>query len=159
MPGHIPISAPSFPPQNKLFFYNQISRQPSVGFVGRNALLKEIRGHLEDNCRINKIALTGIAGAGYVPIVMLFSSIFDVRRLMTTNHRKREVLLQLADEYSSFHSVFILPSSRDQDLRGAVQDVAIMISHDLMHGNTRQGLQLQHWNSLGPEILEHMFMT
>lgn len=136
MLGHVPLSAPSFPPQNNLYFYNEISRQPSAGFVGRNALLNEIRGHLEDNYKVSKIALTGMAGAG-----------------------KTEVLLQLADEYSSSHSVFILPSSGDRDLRGAVQDVAIMIGHDLMDGNTRQGLQPQHWNSLSPEILGRMFMT
>lgn len=72
MLGHVPLSAPSFPPQNNLYFYNEISRQPSAGFVGRNALLNEIRGHLEDNYKVSKIALTGMAGAGYVIIMMPF---------------------------------------------------------------------------------------
>ncbi|KAH7202391.1 hypothetical protein DER44DRAFT_481084 [Fusarium oxysporum] len=131
VPGRTPISAPSFPPQGKHFFYNEILRQPSEGFVGRAKLLKDIRTCLNDNRRISRIALTGMAGAG-----------------------KTEILLHLAEEYRSSRNVFLFPSSTDKELREAVQGVAIMMGNDLMEG----GPQPQRWNSLKPEIQERMFM-
>ncbi|KAG7411048.1 hypothetical protein Forpe1208_v009741 [Fusarium oxysporum f. sp. rapae] len=131
VPGRAPISAPSFPPEGKHFFYNEIIRQPSERFVGRESLLKEINTCLNDSHRISRIALTGMAGAG-----------------------KTEILLQLAEEYRSSRNVFLLPSSTDKELREAVQGVAIMVGNDLMEG----GPQPQRWNSLKPEIQERMFM-
>lgn len=129
IPGRTPISAPSFPPQGK-HFYNEIHRQPSTGFVGRVNLLNDIRRMLENNSG-GRIALTGMAGAG-----------------------KTEILLQLAEAYRDSRDVFLFPSSTDKELCNAMQDVAIMMGHDLME----DGRNLQRWNNLKPEHQERMLM-
>jgi len=66
MPGHPLLSAPAFPHQHDGFLYNQVKLHASKSFVGRVSLLKDIRSSLDKSGRISKIAVTGMAGAGYV---------------------------------------------------------------------------------------------
>ncbi|KAJ4245298.1 hypothetical protein NW762_014169 [Fusarium torreyae] len=68
MPGRPPISAPSFPALENLFYFNEIDRQPSKQFVGRAELLEDIETQLNESQSISKTALTGIAGAGVLDV-------------------------------------------------------------------------------------------
>lgn len=79
--------------------------------------------------------------------------------LIVGNRRKTEILLQMANEYRSSRSVFLLPASADKELQDAMLDVASMMGHDVLEGHGYQGRQLQVWNNSRPEIQIRKFMS